>query len=207
MLSPLAKVALDFVFTLRDRPNVFAIKSALLTDTEARTSCSSFLTLLLGKVYDVKFINIFGRRFPRAAQFAQMFHREQPVTRIEDIEASTLFAVAYDEEQEGMSGHCVVMTSKPQKTGADSVDGLHEYAVGVVDSCRSAHGRQDTRWRPTGPVGGIGAGTMALLAEPDTGIVRAFRWSLEVESECHYDGRGQLLAFFNIPSDWRLRHG
>lgn len=207
---PLAQKCFDVVNDLQGKPNVFG-SPAVIDKNGATTSCSSLGTLMLAK-YEVPLVlwtALFGRSWPRAREYFNSFDRlmlgDDDATALKGVGSGTLAAIGYDEDRETMSGHFFICLDTPIATGHRYGD-LTEYSVRVFDSCRSSHGEDDTRWTPTGAKGGIGIGKMALLVD-DLGDVKGYRWSLSVASEVMHNGRGQSLAFANIPADWSLRHG
>jgi hypothetical protein len=203
MTHPLADFCLRTVGDLRGRQNIFGGPARLLKDA-ARTTCSTFLTLALQRTYDVGpalWPALFDVKRPRARDYQRAFAAGMlgpPIERVEDIRPGTVGAIGYDEDRDGMSGHCFVVVGSPIKR--HGVDG---YVLRVVDSCRSMHGSDDTR---AATPGGIGMGEMVLLVDENK-AVKGYRWSLAFDSVACLNGSGQTLSFANIPTSWSLRHG
>lgn len=199
---PLVRWCLDTVTALRGKPNAFASNPSEVTSAGARTSCSSFLTLALKAVYDVSgvvWIAELGAKWPRAIAYANAIRGNvlPRVTRASDIRPGDLMIIAYTDERDGMSGHCAVVTTTPR------VVEKGEWLVRVADSCRSSHGRGDTRHSETAETGGIGAGYMVLIVKDDA--VVGFRWSHEPGSQEWPNNDKQEIVFGRIPSEWPVR--
>lgn len=208
---PLSRAAFDLVGSLQGKTNVFAHPPEITKDG-AQTMCSSFLTLMIARTYDVNpvlWAALFGKEWPRARNYFNTFDRlmlgGDTSKTLDMIRPGTLGAIGYDENRNGHSGHCFIVLEAPISTG-EKRGKLKKYALRVADSSQSNHGPNDTRWTPEGQTGGIGIGNMALWAD-DEGIVKGYSWSMENTSDVLYDGSGQSIAFANIPKDWSLRHG
>lgn len=211
MTHPLAQSVFDTVNSLKGKPNTFASPPEL-TKNGAQTMCSTFVTLMLNRTYDiapVHFVAMFGKRWPRARDYYRAFDRlllggDTSMT-LAMIEPGTVCGIGYDENRDAHSGHCFIVLEAPVSTG-DTRGKLNKYLLRVGDSSKSDHGPTDTRWMLKGQTGGIGIGNMALWVNDD-GIVKGYSWSMENTSEVLYHGIGQSLAFANIPKDWSLRNG
>lgn len=204
----LANQCNELVDQLEGKQNIFGAGAAITPDG-ATTTCSTFLTLVLKEMYDVNpvvWVALFGDKWPRARDYYSAFSGlllgGNSDVALEDIQKGTLAAIGYVDDREGMSGHCFICLGRPIATRRLFGD-LEEYSIEIVDSCRSHHGEGDTRIEKPG---GIGIGIMALLVDTKK-EVQGYRWSLSVASELMHNGRGQRIAFANIPADWRLRNG
>lgn len=206
---PLVRTAEMHVRNLKDKPNRFGLGKITINANEAFTSCSTFHGAMLLHTYDVDpavFRALFGSRYPRARSFQQTYSAGNvfpAATKLADIQPGTVGAIGYEEDRDGMSGHCLIVVEKPRPTGA--VWGAdREYSVRVVDSCKSSHGEDDTRWNGKVGTGGVGMGNMRILVSNNDSIV-AHSWSVSFDSQVVYNGDGLELAFANIPSNWSPR--
>lgn len=180
--------------------NVFASTENVLTRERAVTTCSTFLTLLLHEVFDlspVYWAGVFRSEWPRARDYAAdaeagLLPRK---ATIQEATPGCLFAIAYENEREGFSGHCGVVT------GVVNL-GENRWRLTVVDSCRSSHGPFDTRYRVGEELGGIGEGAMRIHTD-DEGHVTGYQWSERFGSEIMRQGRGQSMFIAGIPPEWK----
>ena len=207
MTHPLVTYCADVVRFLEGKPNVFGSPCEIGQDG-ATTTCSTFLTMALMRCYSLQradIIDAFEGTWPRARAFQQAFaagRPSEPLFKVTDLGPGTMGAIGYDEDQEGMSGHCFIVMERPRST-VYRYGGFAEYIVAVCDSCRTHHGASDSRYLKPG---GIGIGPIRLLVD-DNDVVQGYTWSLGIESTAKYNGQGQQLSFANPPPDWRLRHG
>lgn len=208
-VHPLVTTVNKQIDHLRDKINRFAISKTTYNTTEAVTSCSTYQIISFMQAYKIDaddIVSLFGSKWPRARAFQWAYSKSAQPT-IDKIKPGTLGAIGYKEDREGMSGHCFIVMASPVATGA-MWGKNREFKVRVADSCRSSHGEGDTRYRfgASGPLhlGGIGIGTMRLLAD-EAGNVVGHSWSVSIESEVVYNGDGLELAFANVPSTWSAR--
>jgi len=189
------------VASLRGKTNTFELGAATLTSDLARTSCSTFLSAILRRTFDINSVvwaALFGKPSPRARDFAMTFERGllPPIRSVKDLRAGMLGAIRYDDDRGGMSGHCFIVSEPPV------VHGTHgqwtKYRLMVIDSCRTSHGIGDTR---ASTAGGIGRGIMGLYADKTDKIV-GYTWSLAADSEVMHNDQGQRISFADVPSDW-----
>lgn len=186
--------ALHLVSSLRGRPNTFALGASSLTEDGAVTSCSTFLGRLFQQLF-----NEAPHSIPRARRWID--HLE-PVDW-SDVIPGHIGVIQYDQDRDGMSGHCFILSGKGQGFA-------RSYALEVIDSCRSSHGTDDTRWDGTKGLGGIGRGVMLVAAGELAREVDSYRWSTQPSSEVMFQGQGQRLVFGRVPRSWTLkenRHG
>lgn len=177
----IADRASKIVRSLRGRPNTFGVGAASLTEDGAVTSCSTFLGLLLRQVFDEA-----PTRIPRARHWMDYLSP----TDFFDVSPGCIGVIEYDEDREGMSGHCFIV--ERLNTGG---------AMRVIDSCKSSHGTDDTRWNGEKGLGGIGIGTM-VVRHDGAGNVSSYRWSTLPSSEVMLQGQGQRLLFGRVPRTW-----
>jgi len=192
------------VRSLRGKPNTFVLGAATLTSDLARTSCSTFLSAILRRTFDINnvvWVAMFGKASPRARDFAMAFELPMlpPVTHIKELRAGMLGAIRYDTDRGGMSGHCFIASEPPVMHGAHGA--LTKYRLMVIDSCRTSHGAGDTRAISTATAGGIGRGIMGIYADKSGKIV-AYTWSMALDSEVMHNGQGQRISFADVPSEW-----
>ena len=177
---PIAEDALKVVEDLKGKPNVFALGESNITPEGARSSCSTFLSWMLGVVPR------------RASTFASQI-RNGVMTRITEVgkvRAGMVGAIRYSEERDGMSGHCFLVVSAPRPSGSQN-----EWHLGIVDSCRTHHGNGDTRVKAPG---GIGRGYMLLLTDKK-GTIQGYRWSTSVFSPAVKNSDTEEILIGSIP--------
>ncbi len=93
------------------------------------------------------------------------------VKRVRDLRPGDVLVWRYDQPTSTSTGHAVVIVSNPERDTRWS----NAYRVRVSDSARSGHSN-DNR----GSTGsGVGAGTMLLRYDSDSGVPYAYAWSLK----------------------------
>ena len=172
------------------------------TSSAARTSCSTFLTLLFGHSYGwlaSTFKPWFGTASPNAAQFHDTIAAQNGflrVDRIDDMDAGDILAVIYPPD-ETTSGHVAILAAKPTKRTASApvVTGTTQYDTVVIDSSASGHGSADTRYRAAAKTftGGIGKGTMRLYVNA-LGTVVGYTWSTYSNSDFYTQADRDLVV-------------
>lgn len=161
------------------------------TSSSARTSCSTFVTLLFGHSYGWLSSTIkpwLGTSSPNAGQYHNAIAAQNGFLRIErvdDMASGDILAVLYP-PTESTSGHVAILASAPVKRTATSplIAGTTQYDAVVIDSSASGHGSGDTRYRAATKTftGGIGKGTMRLYVD-GAGVVVGYTWSTYNNSE------------------------
>jgi hypothetical protein len=160
-----------------------------------RTRCAQFISLLLRHSYgwsDADFARWFGSLSPLARDYQEHFASSSAgspfirVERVADLAAGDVVAVTYADDLDD-SGHVVMIAGAPERTTGGPVSqenaGLQQWAVPIVDSTKSPHGRADSR-AATGQQG-VGRGHMRFYADPVTGGLAGYAWSLETRSTYH----------------------
>ena len=150
---------------------------------EARTKCSTFVTALLDRAYDIDstyMTNWMGTTSPFADEYYGRIEAQDNFTRITnvaDIRRGDYIAMRYTGAS--ATGHIAIVESTPVARTASSpvISGTVQYEVLVMDSTSSAHGTSgDTRL--TVHTEGVGRGTMRLYASSSTGALVGYTWSL-----------------------------
>jgi hypothetical protein len=163
----------------------------------ARTVCSSFITLLFMRAYDLSaddYKKWFDRTNPMAEDYHDAVAAENGfvhVTKVRNIRPGDLFAVKYNDghiSRNGVedTGHVMVVASQPEAVAGatDVAPGAKLYKVWVIDSSASGHGTQDTRHLGKGEfTGGIGKGICRIAVDPGSDQIVAYSWSDERKSE------------------------
>ena len=153
---------------------------------QSYADCSGFVNALIKKTYDsaLPFKSWLGKSRPLAIQYYQAVITENHFTRINnigDIQPGDLVVLKYadESEHEDNTGHCMLVEKKP--VGIDPVSKLEpgslQYAIGVIDSSKSPHGKEDSRYSPDGnPYAGLGRGTFRLYTD-GKGNITGYSWS------------------------------
>lgn len=153
------------------------------TNSEARTVCATFVTLLLQHSYNwtpTTFSNWMGSNSPNAALYHDTIVAQNGFTRITNIaniQAGDILAVKYFDEGSTNSGHAMVAAGAPvaRTATAPLVDGTNQYELLIIDSSKSYHGNADTRFT-SGVAGGVGRGTLRLYTNAN-GTIVGYTWS------------------------------
>lgn len=211
-MVPHLALALWMVEHLKQEENTFGEGQAFVSSdgTRARTRCSSFITVLLNRAYEIHPL-IWASYFNRDSPFARDYHNAilsgvvPQVDNLEDVRPGDLVSIAYEEDRNdphGFTGHSAIVADRPWKTSEMVGEGQVNWAVPVLDSSRTSHGPGDTRFTAHGEVGGIGIGTMRVRATVE-GVPLGYNWSLRSASEYLPNGRGQTLRIGRFPiQDW-----
>jgi hypothetical protein len=149
------------------------------------SNCSSFLDVLLVKVYGFDLKAWIGSSSPTSARWHDAVVAQNGFRRITDVGATRvgdLVVVKYRDPGESSTGHTMIAVGTPDDQGVLTLDGrsLRRYAVRVLDSDSGYHGHSDTRYlRPDvdGPDTGVGEGTLRIYADPVTDAVAGYSWS------------------------------
>jgi hypothetical protein len=104
------------------------------------------------------------------------------IDRIRDIQPGDLLVIKYADESEhdDNTGHCMLVDEKPYQIDPVNIlePGYQQYAIRVIDSSKSPHGKEDTRYSAGGnSYAGLGEGVFRLYADKD-GKVTGYSWSL-----------------------------
>jgi len=154
---------------------------------ESYADCSGFINALVKKTYDsaLQFKSWLGKSRPLAVQYYQAIMSENHFTHINnisDIQAGDLIVIKYADESDhdDNTGHCMLVEKKPFRIDPVAIQepGSVQYAVRVIDSSKSPHGKEDSRYSPDGnPYAGLGEGTFRLYTD-GKGKVTGYSWSL-----------------------------
>ena len=169
--------------------------SGLISSLFERASCS--ITLLEHVTNRQK------RHHPKAEDYFVSITREDGFKRIRKITLvlpGDIIAVKYkvgdSERTPSDSGHVMLVDSMPirrMNATAPIIPGTQQWEVAVIDSTKSPHGRDDTRYRKSGRKGnGVGRGVFRLYTHED-GTVRGYSWSL-LKSSVYYGSSSRPLA-------------
>ena len=173
----------------------------------ARTVCSSFVTLLFMRAYDLS-VDDYKRWFNRSNPMAEDYHDAVEaengfihVTKTRNIRPGDILAVKYNDghvSRNGIedTGHVMVVASQPEAiAGAtDVAPGAKLYTVWVIDSSASGHGPRDSRHLGKGKfTGGIGKGMLRIAVDPASDKIVAYSWSDGRKSE-FFAGVGRDLV-------------
>lgn len=103
----------------------------------------------------------------------------EAVGKVSDLRPGDV--VSWEYKTENSSGHAVIIGGIPelQENG--------EWLVKVYDSTSSPHGKSDSRYSDgraqilerTGKPSGLGHGIMAFVADPESGALSGWRWSVK----------------------------
>lgn len=157
------------------------------TPFQSYADCSGFINALVEKTFGTTLLlkPWLGKSRPLAIQYYQAVIAENHFThidRIRDIQPGDLLVIKYADESEhdDNTGHCMLVDEKPYQIDPVNIlePGYQQYAIRVIDSSKSPHGKEDTRYSAGGnSYAGLGEGVFRLYADKD-GKVTGYSWSL-----------------------------
>jgi hypothetical protein len=155
------------------------------SEYENRTDCSDFLDLLLEHTYHFTRDHMktwTGRERPLATTWYDTIHAGNGFEVIGDIQAikpGDIIAVHYP-PGEGDTGHIMIAAgvARERRASAPEEPDTRQWELDVVDSSKSGHGKNDTRWLADGTFArGVGEGTLRLYSNSD-GMIAGYAWSV-----------------------------
>jgi hypothetical protein len=181
--------------------NGLAWKGTLNSTARSNTDCSGFMDELFVQTYGFtpaymkKWLG--GKKRPSASSYygAMVDQRGfNHIKKVYDAKPGDILAVYYPFDREN-TGHVMLMAEIPRniKPGGSVLGGTEQWQVMVIDSSRSPHGREDTRWNANGSHGsGLGKGALRLYTN-DTGEITGYTWSLGSKSQ-YFDRKDRPIA-------------
>lgn len=176
------------------------------TNSEARTVCSSFLTLLFQRSYNwtpSHFSTWMGSTSPTASQYHDAIVANNGFTRLflrNQLQPGDVIAIEYPEGSNPtghvmlVAGAPVVWQPNPNKTPQPAIAGTTQYAIPVIDSSSSYHGPTDTRYNADGGHGnGIGQGVFRVYVDAADQIV-GHTWSTYSNSQYYSQNDRHLVV-------------
>jgi hypothetical protein len=154
----------------------------------SHADCSGFLDALLQHSYGCtpkQFEDWFGRERPTADQYHDAITKQKAFSQIADfrqVVPGDVLAVKYAHPKEKSTGHVMLVAGAPKRIEAtDPVrPKTEQWAVTIIDSARSGHGKTDTR-HGLGEGGkdhdGLGKGELRIYTDGDGKIV-GYTWSV-----------------------------
>ena len=154
--------------------------------SSARTKGACFLTLGLVRGHGLP-ASIgsawWGSSSPSSAVYYDAIEAENRFYRVDsamDALPGDILAVKYGGDGAAVQSYVMVVSQIEFFTTTPA--GLDRYILEIVDSTRTVHGMQDTRWQGdpstiNGHVQGVGAGLIFIDADATTGEVVAHTWS------------------------------
>jgi hypothetical protein len=149
--------------------------------SSARTSCSSFTTLLWQHTFGwtpAAFKAWMGHSSPTAAVYHDTIANGVDFTRVPTVDLirpGDIIAIVYYPEYQAPTGHVMIVEDVPQPNASNPIiAGTQQWTITVLDSSNSYHGTTDTRYLVPG---GIGRGVFRLYSHAD-GTVAGYTWSL-----------------------------
>jgi len=211
----------DLADTVKTSTNFYGSPAVLswagengLSYSKVVAKCSTFVTELLKKSYDVNIKSWFGSSSPHAACYHDTIEVEDGFTLIEsidDVEPGDIVAIrdldAGCKIQDcgsysgcSSTGHVMLVTAVPKKRTATKplVGGTHQYTLEVLDVTSSPHGDSDSRTgaNPNNSDDtGIGTGTVRLYVDagdPDKPIV-GHTWTTSTGSTYRSQAKRSLV--------------
>jgi len=153
---------------------------------QSYADCSGFINALLKKTFEQPDIlkEWFGKSRPLAAQYFDAItngHHFSIISSIAQIRPGDLIVLKYTDksEHDDNTGHCLLVEELPVSIRPVDIlePGTLQYAIRVIDSSRSPHGKDDTRHAPGGnSYAGLGKGIFRLYADRD-GKITGYSWS------------------------------
>lgn len=147
------------------------------------SDCSGFMNALLSKTYKLTSENILiwtGTKRPLAKTYHQMIVAEnhfQKINKLSEIQKGDILAVLYRDGGE-TTGHVMLVTSGPIEVG------LNDWSVEIIDSSKSGHGEQDTRYNPINNTytDGLGMGHLRVFSNDQKEVI-GYAWSFDLNSK------------------------
>lgn len=165
-------------------PNIYGTPAYINwngAQSDARTECSSFVTLLWQHTYgwtSTIFRQWMGSTSPNAAMYHDTIQRTNgflPVTTVDHIRPGDLIAIVYYPEYQSPSGHVMIVQDLPRTNWSNPIiRGTAQWTIPVIDSSSSYHGPTDSRYSHPG---GIGYGIFRLYTNPNR-TAAGYTWSL-----------------------------
>jgi hypothetical protein len=126
-----------------------------------------------------------GRKRPLAATYARVIAEGRGFTvvaRAQELLPGDIIAVDYEEGNKN-TGHTMIVAGAAVEMAADSlpmVQGTRQWAVPIIDSTGSPHGKDDTRLvrgadGKTETVTGLGMGTLRVYTDAE-GVIVGHTW-------------------------------
>ncbi len=185
LLKDITPAATSYVHN-RDYSGV-AWKGALNSTARSNTDCSGFMDEIFVHTYGFtpnymkKWLG--GKSRPSASSYygaiadQRGFHN---IKKIRDAKPGDIIAVYYPFDREN-TGHVMLIAAAPEnvRPGKPFVEGTAQWRVKVIDSSRSPHWKEDTRWNKGVEYGGLGKGSLRLYSN-EKGEVTGYTWSLGV---------------------------
>ena len=171
----------------------------LTSRNEAHTDCSGLMNSLLERaespsIDSLKRVAIRGR--PQAKDYYDLISGGEGFKRIDSVSEvlpGDIIAVKYLPGHVTLgsenTGHLMLVDARPVSRKSDTrpvVDGTKQWEVTVIDSSKSPHGKNDTRYGKDGSKrDGVGRGVFRLYSNAQ-GKPVGFSWSIE-DSSNFYD--------------------
>jgi hypothetical protein len=153
---------------------------------QSYADCSGLINALIKQSGHEKKIlkDWFGTCRPLAVDYYNAISTQNKfsiVSNIRNLLPGDLIVIKYADRSthEDNTGHCLLVDQLPSpcKTYPE-IPGLRQYAVWVIDSSKSPHGKQDSRYKKNGePYQGLGRGLFRLYADAG-GEITGYSWSL-----------------------------
>lgn len=150
--------------------------------------CSGLINAVLKRAYGLEEAELerwMGRKRPLAATYASVIADGRGfvvVTQAQDLQAGDVIAIDYEEGNKN-TGHTMIAAGAAVEMVADSVpvvQGTRQWAVPIIDSTGSPHGKDDTRLvrgadGKTETVTGLGMGTLRVYTD-SAGVIVGHTW-------------------------------
>jgi len=154
---------------------------------QSYTDCSGLINALIKQSdHNEKILkNWFGTSRPLAIDYYNAISTQNNfsiVSNIRNLLPGDLIVIKYADRSthEDNTGHCLLVDQLPSPCKAyPDISGTRQYAVWVIDSSKSPHGKQDSRHKKNGdPYHGLGRGLFRLYTK-DKGEIIGCSWSLQ----------------------------
>jgi hypothetical protein len=187
------ELAAELAATIKPSTNYYGGPTVLswagengLSYSKVVAKCSTFVTELLKKAYDVDIKEWFGAASPHAACYHDTIEVEDGFTLIEsikDVKPGDIIAIAdLDAGCDisscgnysgcGSTGHVMLVAAAPVKRNSSKplVSGTLQYTLEIIDVTSSPHGDSDSRTDANpnhSDDSGVGTGTIRLYVDAD----------------------------------------
>jgi len=166
-------------------------------DYRARVVCSGLFKEILVHSFGLsegKIKKIFKEKWPETDDIAAAVRHNNKIFQIitfDEIEIGDVVLIDYNSDGKIPTGHIMFVNEKPRQVKAGE-NGETESIVGIIDSTRSPHGRNDTRAKKPASTG-VGIGEIVLFTADNS--ITGYKWSTNKSSRRIDVSNHEILLF------------
>lgn len=178
----------------------------------SHTDCSGFMDELFAHTYgfmpDYMMRWLGGKTRPTANRYYAAIADQRGfihVKKVGSAKPGDIIAVSYPYDKSN-TGHVMLIAEAPKKITPVKplIDGTEQWQVVIIDSSKSPHWKNDTRWGSDGKRhNGLGKGLLRLYTDSE-GEIAGYAWSLGPKSEYH-DRKERPLAIGRLDKKYHLQ--